>query len=55
MVIGDHVKVAGLWGVVRGLLGYVVSSRVVGQFPVGGEYLAKNGVERLLDTPRNAL
>lgn len=52
MVLGYEVEVTRLWGVVRGLLGYVVSSGVVGQVPVAGEYFAKNRVQRLLDSGR---
>lgn len=52
MVLGYQVKIARLWGVVRGLFGYVVSSGLVGQVPVAGEYFAKNGVQGLLDSGR---
>lgn len=52
MVLGYQVEVTRLWGVVRGLLGYVVSSGLVGQVPVAGEDFAKNGVQRLLDSGR---
>jgi hypothetical protein len=49
VVLGGHEEVARLGGVVRGLLGNVVSTRVIGVVPVSGKGLAEDGVERLLD------
>lgn len=53
VVLGGHVKVAGLGRVVGGLLGNVVGLLVVGQVPVAGEDFAENRVEGLLDTSEN--
>lgn len=50
VVIGDHVEVARLGGVVRGLLGDVVGAGTVGQIPVAGEDFSEDGVEWLLDS-----
>jgi hypothetical protein len=49
VVLGGHEEVTRLGRVVRGLLGNVVSTRVIGVVPVSGKGLAEDGVERLLD------
>lgn len=49
LVLGGHVEIARLRGVVGGLLGDVVALGVIRVFPKAGEGLAEDGVEGLLD------
>lgn len=52
VVVGRHVEVGRLWGVVRSLLGNVecLGTGRIDKVPVAGEPFSENGVERLLDT-----
>lgn len=49
VVLGSHVEVAGLRGVVGRLFGDVVTLLVIWKLPVASEGFAKDGVEWLLD------
>jgi hypothetical protein len=49
MVVGGHVKVTRLWGMVRRLLGDVVCALSIFQVPVASENFTKNWVQGLLD------
>jgi hypothetical protein len=51
VVLGSHEEVAGLWRVVRRLLGDVVAFGTVWIVPVASEDLAEDWVEWLLDAP----
>lgn len=50
MVLGSHIEVARLWGMVRGLLGDIVAFGLVGEFPVAGVCLAQDWIKWLLDS-----
>lgn len=52
VVVGSRVEVAGLGWMMGGLLRDVVRPRLVGKVPVACENLAKDRVQRLLDSSK---
>lgn len=51
MVLGGHVKIARLRGVMRCLLRDIVGAGIVRQVPIAREDFAEDRVERFFDSP----